>query len=337
MKIAFLNIYQGLVERGGETYVRELSSRLSKNHQVDVISGKKIPPKRWPVIWRWFIDPQGLAIALFTLKNIPRILRRRYDVVIPVNGGWQPAFIRLATWLYGGKMIVSGQSGIGWDDKNNLWSLPNVFVALSTHGLKWAKKYNPFVRSVYIPNGVDLNKFKPEGDKYDSGLKQPIILVVAALVPGKRIDLVIKAVSKLKTVSLLVVGDGELKEQINNLGENLMADRFKQITVAHDDIAKVYREADLFVFVPEKSESFGIVYVEALATGLGVVAIDDLQRREIIKSAGVYVTDPLDSENFKDQISLALNTKWAHRPRKEAARFDWDEIAKNYEELFKGF
>ena len=38
MKIAFLNKYQDKVNRGAETYVFELSKRLSKNHEVDVIS-----------------------------------------------------------------------------------------------------------------------------------------------------------------------------------------------------------------------------------------------------------------------------------------------------------
>ena len=38
MKIAILNKYQESVNRGAETFVRELSKRLQKNHQVDVIS-----------------------------------------------------------------------------------------------------------------------------------------------------------------------------------------------------------------------------------------------------------------------------------------------------------
>ncbi len=337
MKIAFLNIYQGLVERGGETYVRELSQRLSKNHDVDIISGTKVPPKRWPYFWRWFIDPQGLSIAIFTLKNIPRIVKKRYDVVIPLNGGWQPAFVRIVTWLYGGKMVISGQSGIGWDDRNNLWSLPNAFVALSTHGLKWSRRFNPLVRSIYIPNGVDLKKFKPEGAKFATKLKHPIVLVVAALVPGKRIDLVIKAVSKLKNVSLLVVGDGEQKEYLNDLGGKLLDKRFELTKISHSKIPEVYRSADLFVFVPWESESFGIVYVEALASGLGVVAIDDLQRREIVGDGGYYISNPEDVDKLAKVIEDALNTKWDQRPRHVAEKFDWNDVAEKYEELFKSF
>src|SRR3989344_7179748 len=163
LKIAFFNISQGAVSRGAETFVDELGKRLRVNHKVDILSDKKILPQRWPILWRTFLDPPGLSVLLFTLRNTPKILRERYDIVFAINGGWQPAIIRIITLLYGGKLIISGQSGKGWDDKNNLWNFPDAFVALSSHLKNWAKKVNPFVRVKYIPNGVDLVKFKPQG------------------------------------------------------------------------------------------------------------------------------------------------------------------------------
>src|SRR3972149_6764783 len=161
MRISFLNKNQNKVLRGSETFVYELSRRLSKNHEVDVIS-----------------DINYLAL-----------LRKRYDVIIPTNGRFQVIVIRKIAWLIGAKMIVSGQSGIGWDDKANLSSFPNVFVALTEKAKKWAKKFNRFVRVEKIPNGVDLNKFTMQGTSLHVGLKQPIILVVGAFTEQKRIDL----------------------------------------------------------------------------------------------------------------------------------------------------
>ena len=107
MKIAFLNVYQNTVDRGAETFVSELSKRLQKDHDVDILSGRRLLPKRWPILWRFFIDPQGLLIAWFTLKKLSKIWREKYDIIISLNGGWQPAFIRIATWLYGGKMVIA--------------------------------------------------------------------------------------------------------------------------------------------------------------------------------------------------------------------------------------
>ena len=57
MKIAILNKYQDKVARGAETFVSELSKRLSKNHSVDVISN----------------------------INYLKILNSKYDLIIPTN------------------------------------------------------------------------------------------------------------------------------------------------------------------------------------------------------------------------------------------------------------
>src|SRR3989339_533800 len=133
MKIAFLNKYQNKVNRGAETYVLELSKRFSKNHKVDVISD----------------------------VNYFSLLKNDYDLIIPTNGRLQAILVRIITWLKRSKVVISGQSGKGLDDRINLCTFPNYFVALSSKALNWARKVNPFVKLVYIPNGVDINKFKP--------------------------------------------------------------------------------------------------------------------------------------------------------------------------------
>jgi glycosyltransferase involved in cell wall biosynthesis len=336
MKIAFLNIYQNTVNRGAEAFVSELSKRLQKNHDVDILSGKKLLPNRWPILWRLFIDPQSLLIAWFTLRNLPRVWREKYEIIIPLNGGWQPAFIRLVTWLYGGKMVIAGQSGIGWDDRNNLWSFPNYFIALSSKALWWAKRVNPLVKSKYTPNGVDLKDFNPSGSKYKTNLKKPIVLCVGALTPSKRIDLTIKAVARLKDVSLLVAGDGDTKGELKDLGKKLLGNRFQLIKASYQKMPEIYRAADIFTLTPEGSEAFGIVYVEAMASNLPVVAIDDEQRKEIIGDAGMFV-DPTDIKKYSEALNMALEKKWENAPRRQAKKFDWDKIAKEYEPLFTSF
>lgn len=334
MKLAFINIYQNLVDRGAETFVKEVSERLSKKHEVKIFSGKKIPPARWPIIWRLFIDPQGLIVAWFTLKLIPRILREKYDVVIPLNGGWQVAIVRIITWLKGSKMVISGQSGIGWDDRNNLWCFPNAFVALSTFAKKWAKMANPFVKVECISNGVDMEKFVSQGEKIKTNLKTPIILCVGALTKTKRIELVIKAVAKLKSVNLLICGDGNLRSRIYDLGSKMLGDRFQLIKVPYEDMSKVYRVADIFTLPSESYYSFEIVLVEAMASGLPVVANDDPIRREIVGDAGILI-DPTNTNTYAQTLKKALETNWDGKPREQAKEFDWDKIALEYEKIIR--
>jgi len=165
MKIAFLSLYYGQSNRGAETFVSELSSRLNRKNTVDVLSGgsKKLP--NWPVLWRFFLDPQGIAGFVFAFKNIRKIWREKYDIVIPLDGGWEALIVRKLTWLYGGKVVISGQSGKGWFDRINILTCPNTFVSLS----KWTEAklrwMNPFISFKHISNGW-ISKNLVQVDKY---------------------------------------------------------------------------------------------------------------------------------------------------------------------------
>lgn len=334
MKICFLNATQGLADRGAETYVKELVKRLSKNYDVEIFSSKKVPPKRWPFLWRLFLDPYGVYILKFTLKHVVQIYQNRYDVVIPLNGGWEALVVRIVTKLYGGKVVISGQSGRGWDERVNLWTFPDCFIALSTQAKLWAKKVNPFVKIEYVPNGVDLAEFRPFGKTLHVYLKKPIVLCVGALTPTKRIDLTIQAVARLEGVSLLIAGDGILKEKIKTMGEELLGDRFCLTSLHHDKMPDLYRVADVFTIPSQPYYSFEIVITEAMSTNLPVVVNDDSIRREIVGSAGIFV-NPENIERYANALNEALNINWGNKPRLQAEKFSWDNIARKYQELFE--
>lgn len=238
------------------------------------------------------------------------------------------------TWIYGGKMVISGQSGMGWDDRNNLWSFPNYFAALSSKATRWAKKVMPLVKAGYIPNGTDLTRFKPKGTKLKLRLSKPVVLCVGALTETKRIDLAIKAVAKMKKVSLLVVGNGEKHDEIQKLGKKLLGGRFLLTKKPFKEMPKVYRSANLFTLPSMGYYSFEIVLVEAMASGLAVVANKDKIRKEIVGNAGLLV-NPTNTDEYAKALNKALKTNWGNKPRIQAKKFDWDKIARKYENLFK--
>ena len=302
MKIAFINKYQNKVARGAETFVSELSKRLSINHEVDILTSVK--------------------------------LKKRYDVVIPTNGRLQAFIVRLITWISGSKMIISGQSGAGLDDRLNLYSFPDAFIALSEYQKDWAKRINPFVRVIRIPNGVDLSRFKNYDLRFKN--KNKTVLSVGAFTKDKRHDLTIKAVAKLKDVKLIIVGGGgELRNKIYDLGiKNLEKNRFEIQSVPHEKMPEIYKKASVLAFPSVFWESFGIVIVEAMASGLPVVATNDPIRKEIVGEAGILV-DPENTKDFSLSLRRALNTNWKDKPRKQAEKFNWDKIAKEYEKLIK--
>src|SRR3989344_1132537 len=149
MKIVFLSRYQKTVERGAENFVTELSQKLSENNQVEVLSGT---------------DSDSLN----------KILREKYDVVIPMNGRLQALKASLGRLRRGYKLLITGQSGIGRDDIWNIFIKPDIFVALTDYQRMWAEHWTWGSKLVKIPNGVDLKKFTPSGNKINLKLERPI-------------------------------------------------------------------------------------------------------------------------------------------------------------------
>src|SRR3989344_201797 len=265
MKIAILNRYQNQTNRGLETVIIELVKELSKKHQVDVYAGKE-------------------ADDFFKIANA------RYDIIMPTNGRWQSLKFSLGRLFFRYKLVIGGHSGIGIDD---IWNIaivrPNVFIALTDYMAIWAKKWAWGSKVVKINNGVNLDTFKPEGEKLKIDLSKPIVISVGALSWYKYHERLIEAVSYLSGVSLLIVGKGEEKEELEKLGQEKLGDRFRIISADYKDLPKIYRAADVFTLPSWDREAFGIVYLEAMASGLGVVAPNDATRREIVGDAGLFV------------------------------------------------
>lgn len=301
MKIAFINIYQHIVNRGAETFVSELSKRLAKDHDV------------------------------YILSSLKPLFKRRYDIVIPTNGRFQAVIVRIITWITRSKMIISGQSGRGLDDRINLYSFPDAFVGLTKYQSDWAREVNPAVKIETIPNGVDLSVFSQQARNN----REETVLSVGAFTREKRHELTIKALEKLPGVKLIIVGGGGLrKDYIEKLGKEILGERFEILSVNHSQMPEIYGKADVLAFPSVPWESFGIVLLEAMASGLPVVATKDPIRKEIVGAAGILV-DPTDTEAYAKAIKKALNEKWGDMPRKQAEKFSWDEIAKSYEKLIE--
>ena len=349
MKIAFLTLYSGVVNRGVETFVKELANRLAVNNEVDVyqsgtpIGNEKYQVKKIDLILDWnnkdstltlrrlfFLDYWSRLIFKFTCLCFGSLRKGKYDIIIPTDGGWEKPLCLLLKIFTGAKIIVSGQSGMGYDELWNLLWRPDAFIALTDKAKNWAKKIGFGVRVEKIPNGVDLDKFNLKVKPLSLKLPHPVILCASALVFSKRIDLTIKAVAKLPNVSLLVVGDGGEREKLEKLGNNLLPGKFMLLKAKYEEMPSIYRSADLFTMVSYSSEAFGIVYVEAMACNLPIVATDDEMRHEIIGEAGLFV-DPKDIDEYAKKLDEALKTKWGDKPRIQAEKFSWDEIAKKYE------
>lgn len=184
--------------------------------------------------------------------------------------------------------------------------------------------------SALIPNGIDPARFGgSDVDRAQFGLPPggPVVLMVSALIESKRVCDGIRAVSRQPGAHLVVAGDGPLRSEVEALAADLLPGRFTRLTLDAGRMPLLYRAADTFLHM-SLLESFGNVFVEALASGLPVVGHDTARLRWIV-GEGEPLCDTEDSAALEAALSNALSRgRGAADTRIE--RFNWPVIAAEY-------
>ncbi len=190
-----------------------------------------------------------------------------------------------------------------------------------------------------IPNGVDAQRFQPgRGDRAEFGVPEGdrLIVMASALIPSKFVQTGIRAAAFLPGVRLLIAGDGPERDACDTLGRELLGDRYRRLTLPADQMPAFYRLGDAFMHLSQ-DEAFGNVYIEALASGVPVVAHDYDTTRWICDGHGI-----LGDTSTPEQTATLLKTALeGGRPTtSEAAwesiraRFDWPVIVSGYAGFF---
>ncbi len=191
--------------------------------------------------------------------------------------------------------------------------------------------------SVLIPNGVDTRRFCP-GPSIRGSLNLPgdakVILMVSALVQSKRVIEGIDAAAGLQNAHLIIAGSGPLRDAVNEHARRLMPGRFTQLTLPAEDMPSLYNAADALMHLSIE-ESFGNIFVEAMAVGLPIVAHDSPRVRWIVGD-GEHLVDSKDLGSVTAALAKALQAK--RRPSDRIAakteRFTWKSIGASYLQFF---
>jgi glycosyltransferase involved in cell wall biosynthesis len=180
--------------------------------------------------------------------------------------------------------------------------------------------FRPFV----ISNGIDCHNFCPAKDnlskyqylweKYGLDPELPIILHVGRLDIDKKVDVVIQAAARVMAqipAQLLIVGDGECLESLMEMSRQLgiaKHSHFPGFVDKNTDLPALYRIATVFTTASE-IETQGLVLLEAMASGLPVVAVDATCIHEVIKHGinGYLVSPGNENEIVKGIIDLLRN------------------------------
>jgi glycosyltransferase involved in cell wall biosynthesis len=177
-----------------------------------------------------------------------------------------------------------------------------------------------------LPFLVDTEKFYPRSPVEKKNV--PTILFVGGMdAPHhfKGVDILLRAFSELKTIARLrLVGDGSLRPGYEALAHKLgLADRVEFLGALDDlALAKVYRESDIFVLPSvSRHEAFGIVLLEAMASGLAVVASDLPGVRTVFRAAQEgFFFPPADSRALGQILERLLTQPELRRTLSQNAR-----------------
>ncbi|NJM73164.1 MAG: glycosyltransferase family 4 protein [Scytonema sp. RU_4_4] len=342
---------------GSEIVAIELTRRLSSYFEVELLSGAACGSFSYPIpciprsyayhavrhpliapLVRQFSTPEIVVEHLTSFfPCLLRLLKHPADLIFPHNDYGGLAMAACVRALRGTPILFTEHNSSNADGKclqRNLRFRPDHLVVLDEATATFAHNLKPTQPISVIPNGVNLEQFTPEGTAINLGLSRPIALCVASLSRKnhKRVELAIQAVARLPDVSLFVCGDGPDRAYFQALGDELLGpQRFAIRTFPHDQMPEVYRSADIFT-LPSVDEPFGLVYLEAMASGLPVVATDDEMRRYLVGDSGI-LCDVTNLDVYTTAIKDALSGDWSVSARQNAARFSWDAIALSYRDV----
>jgi glycosyltransferase involved in cell wall biosynthesis/GT2 family glycosyltransferase len=194
-----------------------------------------------------------------------------------------------------------------------------------------------------IPLGVDTQRFSPgpEGRAGDV----PVIGYVGRLEAHKGVDVLLEAIARLDHATLRVAGAGPEEEALRTrVAELRIGDRVELVgAVGQDQLPDFYRSLDVLAVpslpTPGWLEQFGRVVVEAMASGVPVVASDTGALPDVVDDAGLLVP-PGDPEALATALKSVLEDdatrgELSRRGVEQAQQASWSEVAGKYLGLYE--
>jgi len=329
-------------KRGIETKIIVPRRKASENYGPDVI----ILGKSFAVN---YAGSQGDLFLNFNPTKVGKVLdKEKFDVLHFHNFGLPSAFEILEKSK--SLNILTFHANI---ERNNfLENVPgfmyviNKFLQRKMAGIIGVAPLNLDVAKYYdgfktvIPNGIDLNKFKPEGPKIEKFIDEKInILFLGRLEERKGLIYLLKAYKILsqkdKNIRLIIVGEGPLKKEYQNwVKENKLENVIFETKMVEEQAPEYYRSCDIYCSPAIYGESFGIVLIEAMATGKPVVAYANKGYEGVLgKGKGnKFLIKPKDIKTLAKKLEDLIKNEKLRKEMgdwgiKEAKKYSWTKIA----------
>ncbi len=192
------------------------------------------------------------------------------------------------------------------------------------------------VRASTIYDGVDCRYFFPPETR--AGRKISTVLYAGAFQPDKRVDFVIREAARLPHVNFRLAGKGVTEKSCHALALQLGCLNIKFLGhLSSRRLGEEMREADVFLF-PSIVEGNPQVLLQASACGLPCVAMDCYHSEYVLDGRTGFQARSDEELSARLDCLLAdagLRHAFGAAAAAHATRFDWDDIARQWAEVFR--
>lgn len=281
------------------------------------------------------------APAFVASIDIP-FFRKKRERILPLVGSFHtnvPAFAQARTGSKFARHRIE-------EMVNHVYKNCDIILATSLFTQNEISQYIEGKAFGLFRSGVDLDAFNPKkrDNEFRKGLDDKIILFFAGrLSPEKNIQLLVNAYIELckrnNNIHLFVAGDGILRDPLKKeLGEKITAPGF----LHGEDLYRAFASSDIFVF-PSLTDTLGLVVLEAQASGLPVVVMDQGGPKEVMEDGktGFLCRADVTEDFIKNVESLIASPETRESMRKSARilaeQYSWerafDDLIKVYERV----
>lgn len=347
-------LVKGLLARGHQVQlIRPRQNRNDIQRHTDLL--EILPQPGIPILFY-----KGLKLGLPVSRTLMHLWQRQApDLVhIVTEGPLGSAALRSARRL---KLPVSSSFHTNFHSYSRYYG----FGLLATPVMAYLRRFHNRTACTFVPTeelaeqlralgvcntrvlarGVDTRLFTPARRNWElrrewgASPDDPVLLCVGRLAPEKNLELALKAFQAARascpTTRLVLVGDGPLAGKLRAY--------YPQVifcgTHTGEDLATHYASADVFLF-PSLTETFGNVTLEAMASGLAMVAFDYAAAHRYVEQGRSGILAPIHKPDaFVEAVKmLALDSVSRQRFKQEACRtarkFEWEKIYPLQENIF---
>ncbi|HEY6779762.1 MAG TPA: glycosyltransferase family 4 protein [Thermoleophilaceae bacterium] len=206
-------------------------------------------------------------------------------------------------------------------------------------------------RVAVIPNGIDPSELVPVDDLETLRASfatpdQKLVLLVGRLVYEKGFQLALEAlpglIERVGNVRFIIAGSGTAEQELRKQAHELGLDEHGTFLgwIGDDVLHSLYRIADLCV-IPSIYEPFGLVALEAMASGCPCLVADTGGLREVVPNEDVGLRfrsrDPSSLAAMAERLLTdeALRDKLVAEASEHVLSFDWSDVARQVESIYR--